>query len=162
MQSNSSTGEFSIMSTSTFRIIKASDRHQKAISTLHKQTFISIGENLKSATEFLKDKRYTVFVAILPRTEKVVGYAAVFKRWNTLQFCWLAVNPALRRNGIGKMLLRNVARLAKGHGVKNIEIVTRNRFKPALITYLNEGYEIFGVEIGTDRDLLIKLRLKVV
>lgn len=90
-------------------------------------------------------------------TDDVSGYALVFlRRGSTLARLYsIAVDPATRGRGIGRALLLDAERSARGGGADRLRLEVRFDNAAAIALYLACGYEEFGrypayYEDGTD------------
>lgn len=137
------------------------DRDDAETARLHAAVFSDIGETVESAKMQLNDPKSAWFVAVAEQNgkETVIGYAACREHSaKVLYWSWFGVLPEWRRHGAGKELLREIMKFAKANQFEQILCDTRNRFKNALVLYLQHGFEIIGTYLGPDGDLMIRLR----
>ncbi len=80
----------------------------------------------------------------------VVGMAATtFEAWNRRQVLnELHVAPETRRRGLGRRLLQEVHRCARGNAAREIWVETQNVNAPAIAAYLRLGFHLTGVDVS--------------
>ena len=141
----------------SIQIRKATQDHFGPISILHAETFAGIGVTAADSTKFLGAPEYYTWVA-LSEQEAVVGYAVITRRQPGIYFCWLGVNPPVRRTGIARALVGAVHDWAVEVGEFEIKLDTRNRYRSAISAYLGLGYDVVGTWTHADGDLMIQMR----
>ncbi len=79
----------------------------------------------------------------------VVGFAATsFASWNRRLVLWhLYVDPARRRRGIARELLRSVDAHALARGARNIWLETSSLNAPGVAAYRSLGFALSGVDL---------------
>lgn len=96
---------------------------------------------------------YSVFlVAREEGSGKVVGYGGAWMATDVADVTNLGVDPAYRREGIGRQLLRLLIRIALQKGMEAITLEVRQSNMAAQGLYLAEGFIHVGVRKGYYRD----------
>ena len=103
-----------------------------------------------------------VEAAATPRP-RVIGYACAWHVADEMQLLNVAVHPARRRLGVGKILVRDVVRCAGERGVRSVLLEVRVANVPAQRLYGRLGFRGMGIRrgyYGPGQDgLLMELRL---
>lgn len=82
-----------------------------------------------------------IFVGRPERGGRVVGFAATRARLGALEVIGLAVEPAHRRSGMGRALLRAAVRSAKARGLRRVTLHVSTALAGAIALYESERFE---------------------
>lgn len=84
---------------------------------------------------------------VLARTEaaRVVGFALIWRVADELELNSMAVHPAERRRGTGRLLLEWVIERGRAQGLRAVFLEVRKGNDPALMLYRNAGFYALGV-----------------
>ncbi len=74
------------------------------------------------------------------------------KNW----FEWFGVS--LHKKGVAQALVESYFEILNNNSIKESILITRNRFKDAIVFYVKSGYEIKGLVQGSDADLMITMK----
>ncbi|PTB85028.1 GNAT family N-acetyltransferase [Pseudidiomarina aestuarii] len=81
----------------------------------------------------------------------IVGYKVGYQLTDDTFYSWIGgVIPTHRKHGIATLLLKHQEQWAIDAGYKQIKVRSMNRYPHMLKMLISNGYEIVGVEIGTD------------
>ena len=83
-------------------------------------------------------------VWVMVDNEKIVGTISLFPRQGELYIRSMAVNPASRGQGIGKMLMNHAHEIAFSSGCMSITLNTTPFLLPAIKLYEQFGFEAVG------------------
>jgi ribosomal-protein-alanine N-acetyltransferase len=100
-------------------------------------------------------KNCEIYIAY--ENEKAVGFIAYENKKDLIEIMSLAIIPDYQRKGIGKLLLCHVLDILNG---KRIHLVTHPKNSPAIILYLKNGFEIYGLKENYYGDGQPRLLLK--
>lgn len=75
----------------------------------------------------------------------LAGYVSVYHLGAELEIINIAVNPALRRQGVGASLLRHVRSEAELSGAERIILEVRRTNAPAIALYQSQGFTQAGI-----------------
>jgi ribosomal-protein-alanine N-acetyltransferase len=89
---------------------------------------------------FGADLAPTVWIARAAQGGPVVGFVGARARQGALEIPGLAVDPACRRSGIGRALVRAVVRSARARGLERVELHVSTGNHGALALYASEGF----------------------
>ena len=110
----------------------------------------------------LRDNSYACYlVAETEERGKVAGYAGCWVLFDEAHITTLAVHPAYRRGGIGRMLLAALLELADARGAQQVFLEVRDSNAAARRLYTEFGFEIKGIrkKYYHDEDALVMVRL---
>lgn len=94
--------------------------------------------------EELENKNSKYIVAI--KDDEVVGFAGIKYNFdNFVEIMNIVTKKNQRRNGIGKILIENIKKLAKEYGVEKIYLEVNNQNLPAIKLYENSGFKQVGI-----------------
>ncbi|RUO40792.1 GNAT family N-acetyltransferase [Pseudidiomarina aestuarii] len=83
--------------------------------------------------------------------DAIVGYKVGYQLTNETFYSWIGgVIPTHRKLGIATLLLKHQEQWAIDAGYKQIKVKSMNRYPQMLKMLISNGYEIIGVEGGTD------------
>ena len=89
----------------------------------------------------------------------LVGYVSVYHLGAELEIINIAVNPTLRRQGVGGALLRHVRAAAEVSSAERIILEVRRGNAPAIALYASQGFALSGTRPGyypdTGEDALV-------
>lgn len=128
-----------------------------AAKKLAASTFKDIGLKSSDMDVYFNSDKFLSYVAV--DNNSVVGFASANIAHGF--FYWLAVSPKHRRKGIGQSLVTKIEQDFKKKKTKTISLESRNRYKPAIMMYLKNGYDIKGSFVEPAGDLLIRLSKKL-
>ncbi|GAV26471.1 ribosomal-protein-alanine N-acetyltransferase RimI [Carboxydothermus islandicus] len=77
--------------------------------------------------------------------DKILGYGGIWIVLDEAHITTLAVHPAYRRNGVGKILLNALLEVAKNRKVRNIILEVRASNFPAQNLYQKFGFKPIGI-----------------
>ncbi len=152
------------------------DNLKKNLNSLAKSIFANFNDSsmtskidVKSSDEFtdkLKDKNNVLILVASessPENDaKIIGFKIGYERSNEVFYSWLgAVHPEYRGLGVGYELLRKQHKWCETMGFKFIEAKTTNQWKKMLLLNLKSGFDIFGTEFNSKKELEILLRKKL-
>lgn len=137
------------------QIQKATENHVLEIEQIHLASFASIGEKKGDIALYLKRKENLAYVA-LNEAGKVVGYLISFDYKTDNYLEWFGVDQT--EKGIAQKLLDHFLTDLRANNVKHVGLRSRNRFKEAMAFYLKNNFDITGVYLGIDQDLMINFR----
>lgn len=81
--------------------------------------------------------------------DRLVGIAIGSKQWNgALWICEFHVDPACRRQGIGRGLMEAMASLAREQGCRCITLETQNTNVPAIAFYRRVGFGVDSIDLS--------------
>lgn len=105
-----------------------------------------------------------VGVACDPSTEAIVGYACTWHIADEAELLRIAVDPVVRRRGLGRALLDDVVRDATSRGCRQIDLEVGRANAAARALYAAVGFVEVGVRPGyysapVDDALLLRLVL---
>lgn len=89
--------------------------------------------------------------------DRLVGIAIGSKQWNGALWIWeFHVDPAYRRQGVGRGLMEAMARLAREQGCRCITLETQNTNVPAISFYRSVGFAVDSIDLSyyTNTDLV--------
>lgn len=141
--------------------VRPAERSEFAeIALLHSTVFSEIGETLDSFLSHAESPGVEILIAAMEEVPfKICGYATLSRRSGAVAyFNWFGVVLDQRGKGAGSSLLKAVMERCKVLGVTEAQLDTRNRFKSAIRLNLKFNFEIIGTYLGSDRDLMIKMR----
>jgi hypothetical protein len=95
---------------------------------------------------------------MLVQSKRIVGYATLDIYDKVANAIWIGLIPELISQGIGIQFMKDIYSHLKQKSVKEIILTTRNRFKKALTLYIKNGFEIYGMHVGADGDLMKNLK----
>ena len=98
----------------------------------------------KSFAESIESPLYLFVVA--QEDERVLGYVGAQLSFEDAEITSVAVDPQARGRGIGRALMRALAKEAKKRGAEQIFLEVRESNAPAIALYLTEGYEQLAVK----------------
>lgn len=80
----------------------------------------------------------------------LIGLALTeMRRWNRTLWIWeFHVDPAYRRQGIGRRLMERLAADARGWDVRALALETQSTNVPAIAFYRRVGFEIDGIDLS--------------
>lgn len=139
-------------------ILKPTDVHIKEIERIHLSHFQQIGQVEGEIASYLKRPENLALIS----TDKdgvVTGYIISANYGTQNYFEWFAVSK--KRQGIAQALFNEYLKELKLLKMTSSALASRNRFKDAIIFYLKSGYEIKGVNLANDGDLMINLKLSL-
>lgn len=94
--------------------------------------------------EELENKNSKYIVAI--KDDEVVGFAGIKYNFdNFVEIMNIVTKKNQRRNGIGKILIENIKKLAKEYGVEKIFLEVNHQNLPAIKLYENSGFKQVGI-----------------
>lgn len=92
-------------------------------------------------------------------SDTLAGYVSVYHLGAEVEIINIAVAPALRRQGVGALLLRRVRAEAESSGAERIILEVRRSNAPAIALYASQGFIQAGVRPGyypdTGEDALV-------
>jgi ribosomal protein S18 acetylase RimI-like enzyme len=140
------------------QVVPFAPKFARAAAGLHFRAFREIGMSAKQAKSDFEKLPPTAFALVAVYREEVLGYATAGKNGRDLYLGWFAVNAQTRRRGVGRALLKELEKRAKKQKIKTITLDTRNRFRPANIFYLKNGFAIVGTWLNADGETMIRFR----
>lgn len=75
---------------------------------------------------------------------RVAGYLVLIFAADTAQLANIAVDPALRRSGIGAALLDDALEFCRRHGIADVSLEVRESNAPARALYASRGFAAVG------------------
>ncbi len=81
-----------------------------------------------------------LFVARAERGGPVVGFVGLRAKDDVLEICGLAVDPAHRRTGLGRALLKAALRSARQRGFARVALQVSTGNAAAIVLYESEGF----------------------
>ena len=87
---------------------------------------------------YFRDPRCLAYVAI--GNAPYVGFAGGHIEDSVLRIGNLAVAPTYRRQGVGLLLIRHIAVIAKEYGLRDLRLEVRDSNGPALALYEKTGF----------------------
>ena len=115
-----------------------------ALVALENRCFEGDRMSRRSYAAALRNRRARILAALDGR--KLVGAAVVFLRADSpaARLYSVAVDPALRGQGLGARLLAAAERAARDGGAASLRLEVKDRNKTALALYAKSGYGIIG------------------
>ncbi len=106
--------------------------------------------------------RARAILLLAEREDGLIGYVLVLLRRGTsmARVYSMAVDPAARRQGLGRHLLEQAERAARDQGVAYMRLEVRSDNPPALALYRREGYRVLGTVQEYYEDGMEALRLE--
>ncbi len=101
---------------------------------------------LLSAFAQAKPPRGAMWVAVDPATDEILGYAGVeiSALWGEVDIINIAVAPAHRRRGVGRLLLRRIVSLCRRRSVPVLWLRVRASNRGAQRFYRRMGFRLRG------------------
>jgi ribosomal-protein-alanine N-acetyltransferase len=101
---------------------------------------------LLSAFAQARPMRGAIWVAVDSQTDEILGYAGVevSALWGEMDLINIAVAPAHRRRGIGRLLLERIVNLCRQRGVPLLWLRVRASNRGALRFYRRMGFRVRG------------------
>jgi GNAT superfamily N-acetyltransferase len=137
------------------KILRATEEHFDGIEKIHLKYFAEIGEKEGCVKTYLGKGDRLSFVALNSQSE-VMGYIISSTNGQRNYFEWFGVKE--KGKGIAQALLKEYFHVLKKENVTESVLATRNRFKDAIVFYIKAGYEIAGMFLGRDGDLMVQFR----
>lgn len=131
-------------------------RDHAAVTRLHLAAFKEIGESKATLEKFLTLPKATIIVVQSKKTHRVVGYYGFTAKRKAYYGNWMSVAKSYRGNGLGQIIVTDFLKRARKNKVREVLLSTRNRFKPAMICYLNCGFQINRTYKAKDGDTMIE------
>lgn len=97
--------------------------------------------------ELQENKNVTRYLSAVC-SQKVVGYAGLWKIIDEGHITNIAVHPQYRKKGIGEMLLKELIAKSESEGVLRFTLEVRTSNKPAIALYKKMGFVTEGVRKG--------------
>ena len=89
----------------------------------------------------------------------IEGFKIGYERYRNVFFSWLgAVKAERQRRGVARALLQHQHRLCFARGYHEIQTETFGDGNGMLLLNLQEGFEVFGTQLGSDNRLRVQLR----
>jgi ribosomal-protein-alanine acetyltransferase len=103
-------------------------------------------KDLLVACSQAKPPRGAMWVAVDPKTGELVGYAGVevSALWGEMDIINIAVAPAHRRRGVGRLLLERIVTLCRRRGVPLLWLRARASNRGARRFYRRMGFRVRG------------------
>jgi len=109
----------------------------------------------------LNDNLLSIYLAA-HQGERLIGYAGIWIIVDEGHITNVAVHPAYRQQGVGRLLMSHLAVAASARGVTSITLEVRPSNRPALTLYRSLGFIPHGLRPGyytdTNEDALIMWR----
>lgn len=142
----------------------SNEKIKKQITELAQSVFSDFDEN-KIALK-LKNKNNILILVVYESTKvessKIIGFKIGFETSNEVFYSWLgAIDPNYRNLGIGRELLKKQHKWCETMGYKFIETKTKNQWKEMLLLNIKSGFDVFGTEFDSKKELKILLRKKM-
>lgn len=129
------------------------------IKQLHLVHYKEIGQVEDNVLELVKNNNNVIY--ILKNYSKTIGYA-VFELYGPNAYgSWIGLCPKEIQKGNGFFFMREIHKNLKERNITTLNVTTRNRFKSALSIYIKNGFDIYGLSVGDDGDIMINLKLKI-
>lgn len=140
-----------------FEIKTVTGADLQAVADIHLECFQEIGETRDSLLNYVA--RAQVLVRAAFHGDKIVGYtASIFRGKEVLFLSWFGVTESYRKQGVGKALYEDLRSFALREKASFIELTSRNRFRDAMHFYVDYGFEIYGLFVGRDKDIMLEMR----
>lgn len=130
------------------------------VKNLHCLYYKEIGQTGEDVKHLLKNENIILY--ILKNTSEVTGYAFVELYDKSAYGSWIGLKTDDLQKGNGIFLMKEIHKDLKSKKVELLKLTTRNRFKKALSLYIQNGFDIYGVSLGDDGDLMINLKLSII
>ncbi len=125
-----------------FLIAEADDGMLDAIMKIE-QTSFTCPWSANSFEEAMRAEPVRVLSA-LDADGTVCGFACLQMIDEEAEILNIAVGPAVRRGGIGRMLIDAMLSLARDNGVRNVYLEVRRSNVPAIRLYESVGFQLIG------------------
>lgn len=143
-----------------FEIRLATTQELTTIADIHVECFAEIGETRDSFLAYASRPEVQTRAAL--DGEKIVGYTvSVLRGDRGVYLAWFGVTASLRGNGAGKNLYKDLYDFAVEKKAPAIELTSRNRFRKAAHFYVDHGFEIYGLYVGRDQDIMLEMRARI-
>lgn len=146
--------------TSRFVIRLATAKELETIADIHVECFAEIGQTREAFLSYAA--RPDVHTRAAFEGDRIVGYAtSVFREGRGVYLAWFGVTASERGSGAGKALYKDLYDFAVLRKAPAIELTSRNRFRKAAHFYTAHGFEIYGLYVGMDKDIMLEMRVGI-
>lgn len=119
-----------------------SEREVPQVLSLEQMTFAEPWSE-RDLTKAAVDSLY--YYAVCMDGERMCGYAGMLFSYEEGQITNVAVMPDMRHHGIGKMLVKELIRIASEHGMKTVTLEVRESNLTAIHLYETCGFQSLGI-----------------
>jgi|GEM_PF-5116520 len=136
----------------------AEQKDWASIASIHAQCFSCIGQTKEDIIAVLKTESSAYFFIVAEMGKNVQGYAIASTGGRQAYFSWMGVLRSAEKRGIGSKLISEIEKWSSEKHCASITLDSRNRFKKAVRLYLSNEYDISGTWIGSDEELMIRMK----
>ena len=125
------------------KIIKLGIMHLKDCIDLDKKTLNGLWSKTQWGKELTDPKRICLGIIQL-ETKKLLGVCSAWLVIDELHITFLAVHPIHQREGLGKLLLRDLIKRSKSLKTNQIHLEVKGNNGPAKALYKSMGFKTIG------------------
>ncbi len=141
-------------------IVSMTSEHLNDVTRIEEASFTLPWSRDSFQNEIATNRQATYFVAVLPGTSRVLGYAGMWVVLSEAHITTLAVDPAFRRQQIGSILLSSLMHEAFFKGARRMFLEVRDSNACAKKMYEKFSFTIAGrrKQYYCDEDALVMSR----